>query len=198
VVRADSTEGVKSRATKGGEVMAGDLSSTLAPLLAAAGLELFDVEVGKGTVIVTVDRPGGVDLDTLAQANRLVSDALDATPPLQGGYTLEVSSPGLERRLRTPEQFAGAVGETLSVRTRTGETRRVRGRLESADGTGIVLAGPEVPDGRLRIDYAAVERARTVFAWGSEGAPSPSHGNRPRRNARSHNSDAPTERVTLS
>jgi len=179
-------------------VVADELYDVLSPLLAGAGLELFDLQVGQSTVTVTVDRAGGVDLESLARANRLVSDALDAAAPFAGRYTLEVSSPGLERRLRTPEHFGRAVGETLSVRTHPGSSqhRRVRGRLAASDQTGIVLAGPEVPGGELRLDYEAIERARTVFEWGSERAPSPSRGAKSRQTAKLHNPDAPTERVT--
>ena len=151
--------------------MADELLGVLSPVLAAAGLELFDVQVGPGTLTVTVDRPGGVDLDALAEANRIVSRVLDEHDPMPGRYTLEVSSPGLERHLRTPEHFLGAVGETVSVRIRAGsaEQRRVRGRLSSSDDTGIVLSGPEVPGGELKVPYEAIERARTVFEWGSQG-----------------------------
>ncbi|HZD65206.1 MAG TPA: hypothetical protein VE152_03830, partial [Acidimicrobiales bacterium] len=84
-----------------------------------ATLELFDLEVGAGLVRVLVDRPGGVDLDTLSLANRSISAALDQDDPLPGRYTLEVSSPGLERPLRTPAHFARFQGETVKVKTRS-------------------------------------------------------------------------------
>jgi len=149
------------------------LYDALSPILAASGIELFDLEVRAGLVRVTVEREGGIDLDALAEANRAVSAALDDLDPIPGRYTLEVSSPGVERRLRTPTHFARAVGETVSVRTRPGttEVRRVEGRLRGADDTGFVLEGPEVPGGTLRLDYDAVERARTVFEWGTSGPP---------------------------
>ena len=156
--------------------MADELLGVLTPMLEAAGLELFDVQIGSSTVTVTVDRPGGVDLEALAEANRIVSAVLDEHDPLPGSYTLEVSSPGLERRLRTPEHFRKAVGETVSVRTRTdaGEHRRVRGRLASSDATGIVLDGPDVPGGELAVPFDSIERARTVFEWGpTAGAGAP-------------------------
>jgi ribosome maturation factor RimP len=144
-----------------------ELYDALSPLLAAAGFDLFDCTVGPRTVTVTVNRPSGIDLDALAEANRLVSGVLDEHPPLTGSYTLEVSSPGLERRLRRPEHFRGAIGEQVSVRTLpgTGEHRRVHGRLSVADESGVVLSGPEVPSGELRIPYEAIDRARTVFEW---------------------------------
>jgi ribosome maturation factor RimP len=156
--------------------MSDELRDALSPLLAVHGLELVDVELGPGLIRVTVDRPGGVNLDGLAEANRAVSGALDELDPMPGRYTLEVSSPGVERRLRTPEQFARAVGETVSVRTlpSTGEVRRVQGRLAEADDSGFRLETTDVDGGSLRLAYADVERARTIFEWGAKPAPSPS------------------------
>jgi ribosome maturation factor RimP len=166
----------------GGEHEVGEeLLDLLATTVARSGLELVDLEIGPGRVKVVVDRPGGAPLDAIAEATRSVSDLLDLHDPMPGRrYTLELSSPGLERPLRTPEQFARAVGETVSVRTVAGErgTRRVTGRLESADDQGFVLrtAAPEVPEGTdavevswptlRRFAYDEVERARTVFEWG--------------------------------
>jgi ribosome maturation factor RimP len=145
---------------------ASELHDVLSPVVRALGLELFDVEVSAGLVRVTVDRAGGVDLDGLAAANRAVSRALDELDPMPGRYTLEVTSPGVERKLRTPAHFARAVGETVTVRLAAGaaEPRRVQGRLASADADEIVIEGAE---GTRRIGYGDIERARTVFEWGA-------------------------------
>ena len=145
-------------------------SDALSPILASSGLDLVDVGFtapGPGHV----DRPGGVDLDDLADANRDVSRALDALDPYPGSYTLEVSSPGLERRLRTPAHFARAVGETVTVRLpEAGRRRRVTGVLRRRRGDRVHLEGPDVPGGSMRIAYDQVERARTVFEWGAREA----------------------------
>jgi ribosome maturation factor RimP len=121
-----------------------------------------------------------------------MSAALDRVDPFPGGrYTLEVSSPGVERPLRRPRDFARAVGETVTVRTRSGGEgeRRFTGRLTSADEEGFVLddVSPSVPadaaSGRdttgCRFSYEEIERARTVFEWGAS-AP----GSRPGRPTR--------------
>ena len=146
------------------------LTNALSPILQARGLDLVDVEVHGAQLTVFVDREGGINLDELGEASRDVSAALDDIDPMPGRYTLSVSSPGLERRLRTPEHFARAVGETVTVRIHAGtaDVRRVTGTLQSADGTGCTLVGPEVPEGELRVAYDQIERARTVFEWGSE------------------------------
>jgi len=146
-----------------------ELEGALSPVLAARGLDLVDVEISDTSLTVFVDREGGVDLDELGDATRDVSAVLDTLDPMPGRYTLSLSSPGLERRLRTPAQFARAVGETVTVRVDAGtpQVRRVTGTLEQADESGFTLSGAEVPDGRMRIGYGGIERARTVFEWGA-------------------------------
>jgi ribosome maturation factor RimP len=127
------------------------------PILAPEGIEVVDVEYAGGRLAVTVDRSGGIDLDAVTSVTRTVSQLLDEHDPIPGGrYLLEVSSPGLERTLRTPEHFARALGETIKVKT--------EGVLETADADGITVAG-------RRLAYDDIERATTVFAWGP--APKP-------------------------
>ena len=147
-----------------------NLVEALSPVLGARGLDLVDVEVHGAQLTVFVDREGGVGLDELGEATRDVSAALDVLDPMPDRYTLSVSSPGLERRLRTPAHFARAVGETVTLRIDAGtaEVRRVTGTLEAADETGCTVAGPDLPGGQLRVDYERIERARTVFEWGPE------------------------------
>src|SRR5437763_9675131 len=109
------------------------------PLLAARDVEVVDVEQLGATLRVTVDRPGGIDLDAVSDATLVVSDALDRHDPVPGRYTLEVSSPGLERALRTPAHFQRFVGSDVAVKTKPeieGD-RRVQGTLESADDEGF-------------------------------------------------------------
>lgn len=141
------------------------------PLLDARDVELYDVEHSGATLRVTVDRPGGIGLDELGDLSRVVSRALDEHDPVPGRYTLEVSSPGLERPLRRPEHFARAVGETIAVRTHPGvEPRRVTGVVVSSDDDGVTVRRDDADE--LRLSYHDIERARTVFAWGGP-APKP-------------------------
>ncbi len=104
----------------------------------------------------------------LAAATKDVSAALDEIDPIPGRYILSVSSPGLERRLRTPAHYARAVGEKVTVRVNAGtaDVRRLTGTLAAADAAGCTLTGPEVPDGEIRLAYDDIERARTIFEWG--------------------------------
>jgi ribosome maturation factor RimP len=144
----------------------------LEPVLTASGLELFDVELKAGVLQVSVDRDGGVVLDTVSRAATVVSAALDEADPISGRYTLEVSSPGLERTLRTPDHFRRYVGAMVTVKTRPdvdGE-RRVTALLDGADDEGFTMGG-------RRLRYDQVERARTVFEWGATPKPA---GSQPR------------------
>jgi ribosome maturation factor RimP len=164
------------------DAVAERLNTELSGVVEALGLELVDVELSGTTVRVIVDRDGGVDLDGLAAANRTVSEVLDRIDPIPGHYTLEVSSPGLERRLRKPAHFARARGETVSLRLlpSAGERRRLEGRLVDVDADGVRIEGPDVPGGAARIAYDVIERARTVFEWGAKPAPSPSRAKAPK------------------
>ncbi|MEW6155434.1 MAG: ribosome maturation factor RimP [Actinomycetota bacterium] len=137
----------------------------VAPALEQAGLTLYDVDRtgGDGNTVlrVTVDRPGGVDLDAISEATEVVSGVLDAEPDaIAGRYLLEVSSPGIERPLRRPEHFRGAVGATVSVKTRPGHEgeRRFEGVLEAAGDAEVTIAG-------RTIAYADIDSARTRFVW---------------------------------
>jgi ribosome maturation factor RimP len=145
--------------------------AVVSPLLADLGLEVYDVEHAGGTLRITVDREGGVDLDTIALATRIVSRELDHTDPIPGRYTLEVTSPGLERNLRTPAHFERAVGTVVNVRTHPdveGE-RRVHGEVTAADSDGVTVKQDDGVERRLR--YDEIERARTVFEWGPTPRP---------------------------
>ncbi len=144
--------------------------------LASSDLELVDVEHNGTLLRVSIDRAGGVDLDTISDATRLVSEALDRTDVVPGRYVLEVSSPGVERPLRTPDHFRRFVGTTVAVRTRPGTEgdRRIQGELEAADDEGVVVAG-------RRLAYDEIERARTVFVW--EPAAKPGKSSKGKANA---------------
>jgi ribosome maturation factor RimP len=143
------------------------------PVLASLGLELFDMHLsggGKGrTLRITVDRDGGVDLDTIASAAQAITPLLDNVPTLTGSYLLEVTSPGVERPLRRPEHFRRAKGETVSVKHRTDAgSERVRGTLTDADDAAVVH---DVDGDSRRIALADITDAHTVFEWGPQPRP---------------------------
>ena len=99
-----------------------NISQALRPVVHAAGLEIWDVERSGNTVRVLVERADGVDLDAISEVSAAISALLDQRDDLvpAGRYILEVSSPGLERRLRYPRHFARYVGEEIAVKTAPG------------------------------------------------------------------------------
>jgi ribosome maturation factor RimP len=153
-----------------------DLETPLRTLLSTLNIELYDVEFAKGTLNVVVTAPGGIDLDALTKANRTIGEWLDLNDPIPGHYTLDVSSPGLERKLRTAAHFRSAIGSVVTLRElRTGQpTRRLEGTVTAVTDSTVTIEDREL--GVLEISLDQVERARTVFVWGGEAKPSPSRG----------------------
>ena len=148
------------------------------PIASDLDLDVYDVEQRGGTLRVTLDtRPGAsgsVDLEQLSLATRLISRELDHADPVPGRYTLEVTSPGVERSLRTPAHFQREIGKTVSVRLANveAEQRRLEGVLVAADertATIRVDASGEAVDHVVAID--SIDRARTVFVWGPQPKP---------------------------
>src|SRR5579863_2290580 len=157
-----------------GEERVVDLETPLRSLLSELGLDLYDLEMVKGTLNVVVTRAGGVDLEALTKANRQISEWLDVNDPIAGRYTLDVSSPGLERKLRTPAHFISSIGEIVTLRELRADapTRRLEGTVLAADERSVTLDDAEIGSVVVAID--SIERARTVFKWGAEAKPSPS------------------------
>ncbi|HEY2032041.1 MAG TPA: ribosome maturation factor RimP [Myxococcales bacterium] len=136
-----------------------------APLAAQEGLELVDVEFGgpggHQTLRLFIDRDGGVSLDDCTSLSRAVSAALDVEDPIDGAYDLEVSSPGLDRPLRTAEHFQKYAGERVKVKTyapisETDNRKTFVGKLLGFEA-GLVLVDV---DGKVfRIPHAQVSKA---------------------------------------
>lgn len=143
------------------------LVRSLSPLCDTLGVHLYDVELTTSTLTVLVEADAGLDLEALADVARQVSTFLDEHDELapKGRYELEVGTPGLERRLRTPEHFVRAVGERVSLRLRPGVEgpRRFEGLLASFDGGRLTV---RLDDGaEVTVELGDLERARTVFDW---------------------------------
>jgi ribosome maturation factor RimP len=142
------------------------------PLLAGTGLELWDVELAKGVVRILVDREGGVDLEALTEASHALSGVFDDHPEVAPGdaYQLEVSSPGLERTLRHPDQYRRYLGALVSIKTTVAVdgSRRWRGTLVAVDEDRVVIApeGAAPPHESVTLGYDQIDRTRTVLVWG--------------------------------
>jgi len=147
-----------------------DVEALVRPVVESAGLELWDVslrnEAGRRVLRVMVDRRGGVDLEAISETSERVSRRLDLEgfDPGPGSYSLEVTSPGVERALREPRHFARSMGRRVRIETKAAVegSRNHVGTLVSADAEGIAVS---TEGGDLRLDYADVRSARTIFDW---------------------------------
>ncbi|MDD4856371.1 MAG: ribosome maturation factor RimP, partial [Sulfuricurvum sp.] len=112
------------------------LERDIKKMVESIGLSLYDTQIlneNENTIYrVSVTAPGGVTLDQCAQLTHLINPLLDVTPPMSGEYRLEVSSPGIERRLKTLEHFAQSVGEKVAFSTITKD--KFEGELLSVNG----------------------------------------------------------------
>jgi ribosome maturation factor RimP len=140
------------------------LTTLLQPVIEAQGYDLWELEYapgrGNATLRIYIDTAShaGITVDDCEKASRAISEVLDATDPIPGNYTLEVSSPGIERPLRTASHFAPYVGEQVSVEMvhLVDERRRFKGRLLAAGESTIEV---EV-DGRQHVlPIAGIRRA---------------------------------------
>ena len=132
-------------------------------------LVLWDVEhvggPGRSILRIYVDGPDGVDLDTVAEVSEEISRALDLHDPLPGRYTLEVSTPGLERTLKAPAHFAACRGRKVVVKTKSPVvegTHRIDGTLAEVADDHVTVATDER---EVRVGYGDIKSARTVFEW---------------------------------
>ena len=136
------------------------------PYVAAEGIELDDVEVlGGGKLLrVVVEGDESIGVDRIADLSRGIARLIENDDPFPGAYTLEVTTPGLERKLRRPDQFRKAVGSDVHIKTfrKIADDKHHRGRLTAADDDVIVVS---VDGDERRIEMADVASARTVFVW---------------------------------
>jgi ribosome maturation factor RimP len=143
-----------------------DAEPLIRPVIEGEDLDLVDVsfgrEGGRRILRVTVDRDGGVDLDTISRISEKVSRRLDLEGFEPGPYALEVTTPGIERPLRRPQDFRRAIGERVRVKTTAGV---VEGELRAAEDDEIsIAAGAD----ERRLPLAEVSAARTVVDWEAE------------------------------
>jgi ribosome maturation factor RimP len=134
-------------------------------------LKLWDVEMGgrpgRAVVRVFVDGDEGVDLDTVAEISEEISRGLDLRDPIAGRYTLEVSSPGLERTLKAPEHWRTSVGKKVIVKTKeklVGDSHRLDATVDGTTADAVVLRR-DGDEATVEVPFDAIRSARTVFEW---------------------------------
>ena len=169
------------------------------PITSDLDLDLYDVERRGSTIRITVDTPpgseGGISLDNLALATRLISRELDHEDPITTQYTLEVTSPGLERPLRTAAHFQREVGKDITVRlaghaVTEGDQRRIDGKLVAADDTTATVLTAEGDE--CIVIVSDVDKARTIFEWGPKPKPGKGPGNTKTKNSKQTSSKKTT------
>lgn len=141
------------------------LQALIAPVVASLGCELWGLEYltqGKYTTLrLFIDGPEGVTLDDCEKVSRQVSSVMDVEDPIEGEYTLEVSSPGMDRPLYTADQYARYVGEQVNIRLRLARDgrRKFKGTILSVEGEDIRLA---VDNQEYVIAADAVDKANII------------------------------------
>ncbi len=159
------------------------IAELVGPLAEEVGCALYDVQWRGGTLVVLASAAvgGTVGIDVLSRLSRRLSAELDAADIIEGRYVLEVSSPGLERKLLRPEHFAGAVGERVVIRTTGPPRRRIVGEIVRADVEGVSVLVEELSLGAggseqtplgsagqpVTVPYQDISKARTTFEWGA-------------------------------
>jgi len=154
------------QAAAGGSVDEGRIADVIGPVIAAAGMDLESVRVsaaGRRRLLrVVVDSDQGVSLDDAATISRKLSAALDATPVMGDfPYTLEVSSPGVDRPLTDPRHWRRAVGRLVQVTA--GDAGSISGRVVAADAAGVTL---DVEGDRRRFGYTALGAGAVQVEFG--------------------------------
>ena len=138
----------------------------LQPAIEVLDLELWGIEYltkGRSALLrVYIDSEEGVTIDDCEKVSRQISAILDVEDPIAGEYTLEVSSPGLDRPLFTAEQYATYVGEVINVRLNSpiDGRRKFKGVLNSADPKTIVMTVDNQP---VEILFSQIEKANVAY-----------------------------------
>ena len=174
-----------------------EIAELLGPTVESLGLELLGIEYlpapGGATLRLYIDVPAGeesrtVTIEDCEAVSREVSAQLDVADPIPGNYTLEVSSPGLDRPLFTAAQFARFAGEQAKVALKLPQEgrRRLQGRILRVeagtvvfelDGAEFPVAADNIDRARLVPDWAALGLAPNKYAPANKGKPAPKPGN---------------------
>jgi len=143
-----------------------EVSTLIEPILDDMEVQLVDIEYlfeqGRWILRIYVDTPGGITLDDCARVSREIDDLIEVKDIFHQGYVLEVSSPGLNRRLKKETDFQRAVGKNIKIRMLTpfeGQ-RSFRGTLQSFQDGILCLS---VKDDLILLPYGDVEKANLVY-----------------------------------
>ncbi|MEO1924308.1 MAG: ribosome maturation factor RimP [Nautiliaceae bacterium] len=137
-----------------------ELKNVIKNIVEDNGCELYDIEdtvEGDHRYFrVYITKPGGVSLNDCAAINNLISPIFDVEDPVEGKYFLEVSSPGVERKLTKPEHFEKSVGENVKVTLNDGT--KIKGQLKS-------FIDNEAEIGKEKVKFEDIKKAKTYVDW---------------------------------
>ena len=141
-----------------------NLEETIKLTVESLGASLYDIvttrENNRNIYRVLVTAEGGISLDKCAEISRMISPILDVDEPMSGDYNLEVSSPGIERKLKTKEHYKASVGEKVKVKDLATET--YKGELIAADDENITI---KTEFGEEIISHDSITSGSTYFEW---------------------------------
>ncbi len=141
------------------------LESDIKTMLNSIDLSLYDTTItseNEETIYrVSVTKAGGVSMDKVVEATKLISPMLDVTPPVSGEYRLEVSSPGIERKLSNISHIENSIGEKVALTMK--DKTKYRGELLHVKDNNITLKTED--EGEITVSYADVNKAKTYFEW---------------------------------
>ncbi|MEO0081456.1 MAG: ribosome maturation factor RimP [candidate division WOR-3 bacterium] len=134
------------------------VSQAAAEIAAQLAVEVYHIEMSGRTLRVLIDTPTGVSLETCSRFSQALSDELDRQDLITSRYFLEVSSPGIERPLYRPRDYAAVLGRNVRVQTAAGV---IEGRLVGADQTGVKLEiSHDGEPAQATLDYQEIRSAR--------------------------------------
>jgi len=142
------------------------LESDIKSMVESLGLKLYDIttvsehEETIYRVYISSPKEGGVSMDQVVEVTKLISPLLDVTPPVRGEYRLEVSSPGIERKLKTLSHFECSIGEKVKIQTL--DKTKLTGTLKSVTDGVITI---ESEEGDVSVDFNDIAKASTYFEW---------------------------------
>jgi len=150
------------------------ISQRLEPTIAGLGFTLWGIERGRSgqsqLLRIYIDHPEGISVDDCEAVSAQVADLIEVHELIKDSYTLEVSSPGMDRLLFSPAQWSAYVGEGVQVKLRSpvAGKRRVTGRLLAVDPEAATIAEET---GEVRLPFAVVDRARLIPDWSLVATP---------------------------
>jgi len=145
-----------------------ELEESIKLAVEGCGVDLYDITQTKEHKVVIlrvfISHKDGVNLDKCAHVSRMISPLLDIEEPISGKYTLEVSSPGIERKLKTLHHFKCSIGSTVKIKNY--QTESFKGTVLSVSDEGLITFN-DLDNKKQEIQYDDVLAASTYFDWNS-------------------------------